>query len=896
MGTARPAQGRVTSNADDVSALSENERVLSALFEHSNVGMSITSPDKGWIRVNRSLERMLGYTEDELRSRTWTELTHPDDVDADNAQFARMLSGEIDGYGLDQRFIRKDGSVLNTLLSVTCLRTPGGDIEFTIAHLADTEERVKAERERDQLLHSQRERIKELRTMHGVAEVISNADDVPAVAALVVELLPDGMQYPEITGARISLEGATATTPLFAETPWMLSAGCPGIDESCQIQVCYTEPRPDADEGPFLAEERTLVEWVATALTEGVRRIRGAQAVLEQEVEFRGTFEQAAVGIAHVSTEGRFLRVNGRLAAMLGYTPEELMALDFQTITHPDDLGADLELVDKVLSGEIEHYSLEKRYLRKDGSILWINLTVGLVREDSTPRFFVSVIEDISERKSTQQAFEEKTEALEQFFNVTLDLLCVADASGHFLQLNAAWEAQLGYTRDELMAGRFFDFIHPDDIEATAGAVATLVGQQPVMSFTNRYRCRDGSYRWLDWRSAPVGELIYAVARDVTEEREAQEQLRQTTAYLESLISYANAPIIVWGPDGKVTRFNHAFERLTNMKASRVIGKDLSGLFPEETREASLQQIARAAAGESWESVEIPILRTDGTTRLALWNSANIYAADGETLMAVIAQGQDITARKAAEDALRELTRSLEDHIKLRTRALSASNAELEAFAYSVSHDLRAPLRSIDGFSRALEEDFGDKLDPQALDYLNRLRAASQRMAALIDDLLQLSRLTRNEMNSQKIDISALSEEILDQLAQSEPARHVSVEIAPGLHATGDPTLVTVALQNLLGNAWKFTQNVEDPRISVSGNITAEGQIEISVTDNGAGFDMAYVDKLFRPFQRLHRATEYPGTGIGLANVQRVAHRHGGRVWAVGEPGKGSTFSMSLPS
>ena len=491
-------------------------------------------------------------------------------------------------------------------------------------------------------------------------------------------------------------------------------------------------------------------------------------ALAESERRFRSTFEQAAVGIAHVAADGRWLRVNQRLSDIVGYSREELLGSNFQHITHPDDLSADLSYVDQVLADEIKTYSMEKRYIRKDGRTVWINLTVSLVRDNNgEPDYFISVVEDISSRKQME---------------------------------------------DEVRLVAAFPMQNPN----------------PVL------------------RVSSEGIVLYASS---------------SSAALLRVWKSATGKSV---PKRWQERIRAVIEKGTVAHAEQVCGDKVYLLAIAPIPAASF---------------------------------VNLY-------------GIDIAKQRKAIADLHQLTEELEDRVQRRTRELEAmthrlqvANRELEAFAYSVSHDLRAPLRGIDGFSQALLEDYGDSLDDTGRHYLERARSAAQRMGRLIDDILVLSRASRVEMIWCEVDLSDLAWQIAGELAAGEPHRDVTFTIAPGLKASGDRTLIKQALTNLLGNAWKFSSCRSDTKIEFGecsqqevNSSGSAGYRQFFVRDNGTGFDMRYAHKLFGAFQRLHGQQEFPGTGIGLATAQRIIHRHGGEIWADGQVGVGATFHFTLPT
>ncbi len=351
--------------------------------------------------------------------------------------------------------------------------------------------------------------------------------------------------------------------------------------------------------------------------------------------------------------------------------------------------------------------------------------------------------------------------------------------------------------------------------------------------------------------------------------------------YARSLIEASLDPLVTISPEGIITDVNEATIKATGLSRESLIGTDFSNYFTEpEKARASYQEVFAQGFVTDY---PLTIRHVNGTLTDVLYN-ASLYKDENFTVLGVFAAARDVTAQNKAQEEIRN-----------RTNELQIANRELEAFSYSVSHDLRAPLRAIDGFSQALAEDYADKLDDHGKSYLNRIRLATQRMGHLIDDMLTLSRVTRSEMDHEKVDLGTLAAEVFEELQRSEPGRQVKYRIGPDLVATGDTRLLRQVLVNLLGNAWKYTAKQPHPRIEfdVSRN---NGTQEFFVRDNGVGFDMAYAEKLFGPFQRLHSAAEFPGNGVGLATVQRIIHRHGGETRGMGTPGQGATFYFTLPS
>jgi len=476
-----------------------------------------------------------------------------------------------------------------------------------------------------------------------------------------------------------------------------------------------------------------------------------------------------AHGMVRLGPDGVITGWNRGASEMLGYSEREILSRPLALIFDDGDAGSTSS--EMIAATARTGLSDEERWIvAKDGRRRWAAVSVTRLGGGPDAEFAL-VLRDLTVKNANRHESS-------RMWEVSFEMLATARFDGYFQQVNPRWEEVLGWSVEELLARPSAEFIHPDDRVKTAAEMAKLVRSgHGTVSFENRYRCRDGSYRWLLWNSMASAddELIYAAAHDITDRKR---------------------------------------------------------------REAVL---------------------------------------------------------KATEARLSTLSEDLEVRVERRTAELGAANKELEAFSYSVSHDLRAPLRAIDGYSQAVLEDYADEIPEAGRADLGRVRAASQRMSTMIDEMLALSRVGRRELRVEPVDLTAEAHEVVAELRTQDPTRKVDVDIGVGLEVMGDPVLLRLVLHNLIENAWKFTGRTEHARVGLARTSSDGGRSTFVVRDNGAGFDMRYADKLFRPFERLHRQDDFEGTGVGLTTVVRILNRHDGMLWAEGTPGEGAAFFFELP-
>jgi PAS domain S-box-containing protein len=466
-------------------------------------------------------------------------------------------------------------------------------------------------------------------------------------------------------------------------------------------------------------------------------------------------------------------------------------------------------------------------------------------------------------------------------------LIWTLDSAGEMVGEQPSWAAYTGQAFARYQGRGWLDAVHPDDRLASIEVWEYAVSLRVPYELEHRLRHRDGDYRYFSVRAVPVlfddGTIREwaGIHTDITERKRTEQSLRDGARHFRELAD--SMPQIVWGadPDGLFDYYNRRWYEFTGRPEG--ISGDASWtdvVHPDDQKECLARWRAATQSGDAYE-IEYRLRERGGSYHWFLRRALPVRDHDGK-ITRWFGTCTNIDGVKHTEDVLRRANVEAD-----------AANRELEAFSYSVAHDLRTPLRSIDGFSLAVLEDNADQLDTAGKTNLARVRAAAQRMAHLIDDLLSLSRVSLADLHKERVNLTTLARAVEERLRAADPERDVEFAVEDGLWVVGDSALLGAVLENLLGNAWKFTSARKRAHIEV-GLASKNGRPTFFVRDDGAGFDMAYANKLFRAFQRLHTTTEFPGTGIGLATVRRIVRKHGGQVWAEGELAHGATFFFTL--
>ncbi len=725
---------------------------------------------------------------------------------------------------------------------------------------------------------------------------------------------------------------------------WQCQPGLHMPEGCCYNRIQHALSTGLPEQGECQAGGRIFAMSVAPIVEEGYANLYGldvtdrskAAESLQQEIQrHKALMDVSLDGIAIINQEHQVIEANRCFAEMLGYSTEEVLTLhtwDWQAdVTEEEIRSAYVDLTQS-------HSRFETHHRRKDGTVFPVEVSLSGTNIGGENLVY-TVTRDITKRKQSEKSLRESESKYRTVVEQASDAIFLHDRNGKILDVNRKACENLGYTREELLNTPIQEV---DPESAAKGKINAdtwnriLAGEQ--IRFESHQTRKDGSVFPVEVTlgavTLPVGRGILGIVRDITERKQAEETLRESEDRYHSLIEHAGDAIVLFDHTWRILDVNRKACENLGYTREELLSMVVMTMDPYACRVGlvSEEQWKRISAGEQFH-FESYQTRKDGSVFPVEVTLGSVHLAGGNVFLGI---SRDVTERKQAEEALQKLNAELEQRVAQRTgelenrvneveqlnramlnlsddlrktnqnleqtaKGLEVANQELEAFSYSVSHDLRSPLRAMDGFSLAVLEDYSSRLDDTGKDYLNRIRTAAQHMGRLIDAILELSRASRVGMETQKVDLSALASQAVEELRHLEPDRHVDVVITPEMSCRGDENLLRQLLANLLGNAWKFTTPREQGWIEFTvlspeqaTAIQKPGQMVYVVRDNGVGFDMHYASKLFTAFQRLHSREEFPGTGVGLATVKRIISRHGGEVWAESVLGQGASIYFTL--
>ncbi len=672
--------------------------------------------------------------------------------------------------------------------------------------------------------------------------------------------------------------------------------------------IYHREPRVPS------REDIHRIESAADFARLAIERKRAEAAILAGERRFSDLFEFSPDAIVMANSNGIIVQANSQVETMFGWDRNELVGQPAEMLIPPDLRGSRAKIREHYLTSSVRETTEDGfsnlRGMRRDGTEFPVDIIVTPIGTGDD-QLVATAVRDITEQRRAAAVLAASERRFSDMFKFSPNAIVITNSDGFIVQANPQVETLFGWDCKELV-GQPVEVIMPPELRAGHVSLRERYLQSPVPrpmggNLPNlRGMRQDGTIFHIDISLTPLelddGQLVAATIVDTTERKLAQERIEALNSDLERLVEQRTAALLaterrfsdlfnlspdaiaITNSDGIIVQANRQVETLFGWDRLELVGQPVKMLMPPDLRASRadirdhyLQSPVSGTTGDNFSNLRG--MRRDGTEFPVDMIVTQIGSGDGRLLATAV---RDITWRKQAEDALR--------HAKLRAEA---TNLELEAFNYSVAHDLRAPLRSIDGYSMVLFEDYADKLDQEGMTCLRQVRESTKHMAQLIEDLLGLSQVSRGELHRERVDLAAITRTVLKRLQSDCPDRTVELIIPAELVVFGDARLLRIVLENLLGNAWKFTGNRAQGRIEF-GQQVAEGRTTYFIQDNGAGFDMAYVNKLFGVFQRLHTASEFEGTGIGLVTVQRIIHRHHGTVWAEGDVDRGATFYFTL--
>lgn len=898
---ARDAAGKAVQTvgtAQDVTAQRQAEEILArerllnaAVFESGGALIVVVDRAGRVVRFNRAAEEFTGLHREDLEGKPFWNILPASERDYVLDIFQQLISGEVASLS-SMHWFGRDGARIPTTWSNTAVTDEHGQVRFVIATGVDISRLAETRRQ----LALAREDYRRL-----------------------IELTFDMVLVQSLEGIILDINRAGAELLGVDEPGQLIGRNAKDYLHPDSVEFCLAcldtvlregEQRPHAEfrfvttAGQAVEVELTAairVDWNGQPAVQAVMRNlsehRLAQTAARAREHYFETLAQVVnVGILQADVQGYVVYANRRAAEIFG--SDDILGLAWRQFVHPEDLPRLKAMVTRFATGQPT--SLEWRVCRSDGSMLWVLDQMVAQRGDKGELLgYIGTITDITPFKELNHQLAEAEERARRVVAMSFDLVTIVRGDELTIaEINVRGARMLGRRPSELVDQPFLDLVLPKYRGTEASRVRRAMESCQPGSVAERklLKC-DGTYLEMEGAVIPVtydGEpAVYVVYRDITERKAAERALRQREHHFQTLAKAAPVGIFQTDAQSLCVYVNERYLDITGYSYLDTLGQGWWAHVVEEDRDRMRLDWKQLVAGtDVCFRCEYRLRRKDGQVIWVLGQAVSERDSAG-ALLGYIGTITDITRSKLNEIELRNYREHLEDMVRDRTLELEAVNRELESFSYSVSHDLRAPLRAIHGFVSTLTEDYQDRLDEDGRFFLNRIQVNSRQMSDLIEELLELSKVSQAPLKREWVDLSDLATMVLDELRMAHPERTVETIVAGGLRAFGDPKLLRCLLHNLLANAWKYTGKTASPRIEFGG-VNTGGLCNFYVRDNGVGFDMACAGELFRAFHRLHHPSEFEGTGIGLATVHRIVTRHGGKVWAEAREGEGAVFFFTL--
>ena len=920
----------------------ESEASFRGLFEQAAVGIAHVTLDGVFARVNRRFAEIVGMSPDELQACTFQEITHPDDLEADMAHVHRLLAGESQTYSMEKRYLHRDGGIVWIHLTASLVRDEAGAPQHFVSVVEDITERKRMAA----ALRASEERLR-----------------------LITDLVPHGIFAKDAAGRYIFANRALAESYGFPIAEILGKTDFDLVSEKAQAEAYRADDLAVIQSGvpKFIPEEPNtnlaghtrFLQTTKIPFTEaetGERAVMGVwvditarkeaeEAFKRSEASFR-TMADSMAQLAWIARANGFIFwYNRRWYEYTGTTPEQMEGWGWQSVHDPAVLPSVMEKwTAAIASGE--PFAMESPLRGADGQFRTF-LTRGQPFKDAEGRVtqWFGTNTDVDELKQVEESLRESEQKLQRILDTMFVFVGLMNLDGTIVEVNQAPLDAAGLKREDVLGKTVpesYWFSYSPAVQTQVGHALARAAQGEVVRDDYLIRVAGGGHITIDTTFAPLRDAsgrvsqIVGSAVDITERKLAEAAVRESEGHFRFLDDLGEATRTLADP----AQIMAVMARMLgeHLRASRCAYADVEQDGEQFTILHDYTDGCTSTVGNyqlslfgtravaTLNSGQTLIIRDVGTELLPA-DGADMFEAIGihaiitcplvkngrlRAMMAVhqttprdwqpgeILIVQDVVERcwatierRTAEEKIHQLNATLEQRVTERTAQLEAANKELEAFSYSVSHDLRAPLRAVDGFSQAVLEDYGAQLPEDGRRHLQTIREGAQKMGMLIDDLLTFSRLGRAPLKKQAVNTTQLVRSVLEDLDAHREARRLEVRVGELPESFCDPALLRQVWFNLLSNAFKYTQKRDLAVVEVGCEPKPDGNV-YSVRDNGTGFDMRYAGKLFGVFQRLHRAEEYEGTGVGLAIVQRVIHRHGGSIWANAAVDRGATFYFTL--